>query len=176
MDIISRIINSAALILRFFQEYIFYFYVFGFICSFIFLILIMYYLTKTHYIRNQIYDVVDAVQAKHILRRRILRAWKTIKERLRSEDSAQCKLALIEADRMLNDVFVMAGLEGGNLDERLARMDSSQLSNYQEVVAVHAMAMRAFSDPSFSLTPGEADAAILIYKRAFQELGLVREV
>lgn len=176
MDIISFITNTSRAGFVMFQDYLLYFYILGFFVSLYFVVMIAYYMAKTNYVKMRVDDVVDTFRARTLARRRVLRAWKKIKERLRTQDEAQCKLALVEADRLLNDIFVMAGLPGRNLDERLAMMDPAQVSNYQEVVAAHRIAMRAFSDTAFSLTPSEADAVILIYKRAFQELGLVGEI
>ncbi len=176
MEPLTTIFYPFLAVFRFIHEHIFYFYAVGFSLSLYFLFWIAYYATKSNYIGMRVNEVVDTVRAKSIAQRRILRAWNTIKQRVRTGDEAQCKLALVEADRLLNDVLTMAGLPGRNLDERLATMDSSQLPHYDEVCEAHRLSMRAVSDTTLSLTASEAEAVILIYKKAFRDLGLIREI
>ncbi len=117
----------------------------------------------------------DVIGSKNLTRRRSLRAWKQIQKRLKAGDANNLKMAVLEADRILDEILKLSGYPGDNLEERMDSATAAQISNIEELRQVHKIRDRLVGEPDFTLTPGEAGIAINIYKKTFVELGLVRE-
>lgn len=116
---------------------------------------------------------MDVFHNKDIGKRRSLKAWKQIQKRLKTKEPDQLKLAVFEADRILNEILKMSGYPGKNLDERLEIITFAQISNIEEIRQAHKLRDRIVSEPAFNITPNETAIIIEIYKKVFQELNLI---
>jgi hypothetical protein len=133
----------------------------------------VYFILKLNLIGEKFEHYGDVLSSKGMSHRRGIKGWKRILKRLRSSDESEFKIAILEADRILNDILKLAGYPGRNLDERLNGMTPANLSNLEEIKQVHKLHERIVSDKGFSITQNEARVAIEIYKKAFQELKLI---
>lgn len=145
----------------------------SFFVSGILLFLSIYFLVRINIIGEQFEHLLGVFTSKDIAKRRGLRGWKQIQKRLKSGEEKQLKLAVIEADLILNEILKMAGYPGKNLEERLEQITSEQLSNIEEIRQAHKLKTRLVSEPDFNITPNEAEVIIEIYKKAFQEFNLI---
>lgn len=83
------------------------------------------------------------------------------------------KLAIIEADIILDDALKQYGYEGGSLGERLKSISTSQLSTLNEAWEAHKVRNRiAHEGADFVLTKRIAEDTISRYRRVFSELGI----
>lgn len=139
----------------------------------IFLIFIIYFIIKVNFVGEKVEHYIDVLGTVDISRRRTLKAWKQIQKRLKSKKINQLKIAILEADRILNEVLKMAGYPGKNLEERLSEITPAQLSNIEEIQQVHKFRDRLVSELDLLISANEAEIAIGIYKKAFQELNLI---
>jgi len=133
----------------------------------------IYFLVKTGIVGQDIEHYIGVFTSKDICKRRSLMAWKQIQKRLKTGKADRLKLAILEADRILNEILKMAGYPGKNLDERLEQADSAQISNIEELRQAHKLKNRLVSEPDFVITRNEAEIIIDIYKKALQELNLI---
>ena len=133
----------------------------------------VYFIIKLNFVGDAFEHYVDVLSSKGITHRRGIKAWRKIQKRLASGDEAEFKTAILEADRILNDILKMAGYPGINLDERLAQIDSAQLSNVEEIQQVHKLHDKIVSEQDFPISLGEAQVAMAIYEKAFRELKLI---
>ncbi len=166
----SNIISS---IIIFFSENIVLFQFISLFISGILLAFVIYYLVKLNFVGERLEHYIDVLGSKNISKRRTLRAWKQIRKRLKTKNESQFKLAILEADRILNEILKMAGYKGKDLDEILKQITPAQLSNINEIWQVHKLRNRISSEPDFLISLNEAEIAIDIYKKAFQELNLI---
>ncbi len=139
----------------------------------ILLFFVIYFLVKINIIGEEIEHYLGVVSGADISKRRTLKAWKQIQKRLKIKKESQLKLAILEADQILNEILRMSGYQGKNLDERLSQIMPAQLCNIEEVKQAHKLKNRIISEPDFSIAPNEAEMIIEIYKKAFQELNLI---
>lgn len=139
----------------------------------ILLIFSIYYLIKTNLISDRMEHFIDVFNSKDIGKRRSLKAWKQIQKRLKTKEPEQLKLAVFEADRILNEILKMSGYPGKNLDERLEGITFAQISNIEEIRQAHKLRNRIVSEPAFNIMPNEAAIIIEIYRKVFQELNLI---
>ncbi len=99
-----------------------------------------------------------------------LEGWQSVLGKLESGDEANYKLAVIEADKIFDDILKRIGCQGEDMGERLKQIDLNQLANIDEVWQAHKMRNRLVHEPDFQLREHEARRIIEIYQRAFNDL------
>ena len=89
-----------------------------------------------------------------------------------SENPNDWKLAIIEADIMLDDLLKERGYVGSSLGERLKSISPTQLGSLNEAWEAHKVRNRIAHDGAdFVLTKRMAEDAISRYRRVFNDLG-----
>jgi len=109
----------------------------------------------------------------NLSKRRSVKAWKQIKKRFDIGDDSNLKLAIIEADKILDELLKISGYQGETMADRLKQLTTAQLSNINEIWGVHKLRNSIVHEPNFQISRGEAWNAIEIYKKAFKEFGLI---
>ncbi|MCA9354062.1 MAG: hypothetical protein KC877_00905 [Candidatus Kaiserbacteria bacterium] len=90
-----------------------------------------------------------------------------------SDNPNDWKLAIIEADIILDDVLKQRGYIGSSLGERLKSISSSQLSSLDDAWEAHKVRNRIAHDGAdFVLTKRLAHETIGRYQRVFNEFGV----
>ena len=136
---------------------------------------IIYIISKTHYLEIKREQFFDTLGKDYLSRRRSIKAWQQIQKRLLSENQNDWKLAILEADHILNEILKMSGYLGAKLEDKLDLITSAQLFNIDEINNAHKIRDKISGDPSFAVTQEEAREIIDIYKKSFIELNLIRE-
>lgn len=91
-----------------------------------------------------------------------------------SENPNDWKLAIIEADIILDDSLKQKGYPGNSLGERLKNVSPQQLNSLQDAWEAHKVRNRIAHDGSdFILTKRIAQDTIARYQRVFTELGVL---
>jgi hypothetical protein len=97
-----------------------------------------------------------------------------IDKNVASENPNDWKLAIIEADIMLDGLLKERGYVGDTMGERLKSISSNQLASLQDAWEAHKTRnMIAHEGPDFVLTKRMADETIARYKRVFTEFGVL---
>lgn len=143
--------------------------------SALFILGIIYIFLKTQYFGMKKEQFLDILGKGYVSRSRSLRGWKQIQKRMQSKEQNQWKLAVLEADRILNEILKMSGYLGDDLDEKLELITPAQLANVEDVKAAHEIRNKISQDPTFEITQEKAKDAINIYKQSFKELNLIRD-
>lgn len=95
--------------------------------------------------------------------------WLNIKKRLDSFSPSDWKLAVIEADVILDDLLKRMGYKGKTLGERLKSINPANFASINEVWEAHKMRNRIAHEPESALSKDEAEKAILLYEKALKE-------
>lgn len=139
--------------------------------SLIFLIFIIWALFKTEWLKRLIlWDLKEFLTYKPYLFKKYKKEWKKIKKRLEFVSEPEAKLAIIEADSLLDKVLKEKGYAGESLGERLDRLTSDILSNLEAVREAHKIHSNIIHDPSYRLSFNEAKRVISIYEEALSDL------
>ena len=155
------------------QGRIFVFKIIFIIVSIIFFVAIIYYLLNTSYLKHLfIYDLDDASSRKDYGRSKIYKKWGKIKKRLEKDNEAEYKLALIEADKMLDDILKKMGYGEESLNEKLKHISSSDVSNLEELLRVNEICQNIVHDPDYRLNKEKAEEIIDIFEKSFKDLGV----
>lgn len=123
--------------------------------------------SKTGALRGLIRPVSGAKKGKY------LKEMERIKERLRRATEADDRLAVIEADRLLDHALRDIGYAGKSLAERLEHLKPWQLANLQDIWDAHKLRNRIVHEPGSRLPHYDAETAVKIIETALKHLGLL---
>lgn len=115
-------------------------------------------------------DLTEAFTARPYGAKKAFKEWLKIKNLLFSQRESDYKLALIEADNLLDEILTKMGYKGDNLIERLNQLDQSILPNLDEVFKAHKIRNNVVHDPDYKLTYEEVKTCLDIYQKSLQDL------
>jgi len=100
--------------------------------------------------------------------------WRAVLEYLFSDSEANWKLAIMEADNMLDDLMGDLGFKGDGLGEKLKSADQEKFHQLTSAWEVHTIRNRiAHEGSEFALSNHEAKRIIAIYEDIFQQYGII---
>ncbi len=100
--------------------------------------------------------------------------WEGVLNHLFSENSGDWKLAIIEADSMLEALMDQMGYKGENLGEKLKAVDRVRFRSIDDAWEAHIVRNRiAHEGLQFELTQREAKRVIALYEQVFREFGYI---
>lgn len=98
--------------------------------------------------------------------------WQVVHDHLDSENPAEWKLGILEADMILDDVLFERGFQGEGLGERLRSMTDYDLKSIQSAWEAHKVRNAvAHQGSGFDLTKRTAQKTISLYETVLRELG-----
>jgi hypothetical protein len=96
--------------------------------------------------------------------------WLDVESKINSANPSDWRLAILEADILLDEMLIQMGLAGGSLGERLKSAHHSFFATLDEAWTAHKIRnIIAHQGSSYELTYGEARKAIDLYRRVFEE-------
>ncbi|PIR44723.1 MAG: hypothetical protein COV10_03475 [Candidatus Vogelbacteria bacterium CG10_big_fil_rev_8_21_14_0_10_51_16] len=156
-----------------FQNFYFYTEVFFFLLGIVALVVYIYYtmekkrlLAEQTLLSRERYKAVTTPREKNPL-------WDSIQEHLAGDSPAGWKLAIIEADKILDDITIREGFFGETLGERLKNADESIMRNLQDAWEAHKLRNRIAHESGFRLSRREAQHALGRYEKVFREFGAI---
>ncbi|HPN96249.1 MAG TPA: hypothetical protein PLK35_00620 [Candidatus Moranbacteria bacterium] len=97
--------------------------------------------------------------------------WEKIKSKLDNDNKADLKMAIIEADDLIDDLIKKMKYPGDNFGERLENINPGQIENIEDLKKSHLMRNRIIHEEKFELTKKEAEEILASYEeflRAFE--------
>ena len=129
---------------------------------------------KTHWLQWLFFqDMTEFLTRRVWGAKRVTARWKKISKRLEGATESEYKLAVIEADDMLDASLKRMGYAGQTLAERLQRLTSATLPNIEEVYEAHKTRNSIVHNPDFRLSSDDAKKTIEIYEQAFRDLQIL---
>lgn len=102
------------------------------------------------------------------------RRWQEVEAHVQSNNPNDWKLAIIEADVMLEKMLEEAGYAGTTIADRLRSASTRSFGTVEDAWAAHRVRNQiAHGGTDFVLTQKMAQATIIQYKKVFQEFGMV---
>lgn len=142
--------------------------------SLFFLIFIIFALLRTHYLRWLFFqDFIEFFTYRPYGAKRITKAWNRILKRLETGIESEYKLAVIEADDMLDSSLKRMGYQGATLEEKLQKLTSATLSNIEQIYEAHKIRNNIVHDPDYRLSLDETRKTLDIYAGAFRDLQIL---
>jgi len=144
--------------------------VFG-VFSGLLLVIIIYTVVRSGYFKWLfIQDLFELLTHRAYGQKKIVRQWENITKRLEKASESEYKLAVIEAETVLDEVLTRMGFAGQSIGERLEKIKKEQLPSFDEVLEAHKTRNNIVHDPDFRLTLDQAKKTLDIYEKALKEL------
>lgn len=100
--------------------------------------------------------------------------WKLVEEHINSDDANKWKLAILEADIILNELLDSLNLQGNSIGERLKSVETSDFDHIEEAWEAHKIRNAiAHEGSDFLLTQREARRIIKLYESVFREFEII---
>lgn len=102
--------------------------------------------------------------------------WLRIKQYQASDHQSDWKLAVLEADTLLDDLIRRRGYPGETLGERLKSITAKDLATLESAWEAHKVRNRIAHDgAAFELSRAEAERVIYLYELVFREVGYLAD-
>ncbi|HAI74101.1 MAG TPA: hypothetical protein DCS28_00055 [Candidatus Moranbacteria bacterium] len=86
--------------------------------------------------------------------------WEKVQAKLKSNNESDYKVAIIEADNIIDDLIKRMKYAGENFGERLNNITPGQIENIEDLKKAHEIRNRIIHDESFILTKEEAEKTL----------------
>ena len=105
---------------------------------------------------------------------RIVKRWRVITAAIESEDPRAWRVAIADADRMLDEILRKMGYEGNTIDERLSSIPTViQFPALEDAWRAHQVYQFLTEDSNYPLTHEVAERTIEIYRNIFRQTGII---
>lgn len=142
--------------------------------SFFFLAGIIYFLFKTSWLKRIILqDLYEILTYKSYETRKLEKSWQKIVKRLEAGLESEYKLAVIEAEEILNQALKGIGLKGESAGERINQLTTTLVSNLDALKDAHKIRSNIVHDPNYRLSLEEARKILEIYKKSLGDLEVI---
>lgn len=144
----------------------------GFIVTgLVLLSVVVFFLLKTKFLNYLfVYDIFELLTFRPFGVKKIEKDWNKIMARLDTGLESEYKLAVIEADSMMDETLKRMGYAGDALGERLKKLTVATLTNITELEEAHKTRNNIIHDPDYKLSLDEARKALSIYEKSFRDL------
>lgn len=102
-----------------------------------------------------------------------LSKWEEIMRHMGSDREAEWKFAIIEADKLVDDLLRTASYPGDTMGERLMNIEKGQFLSLEGLWEAHKIRNKLAHDVNYFLRYAEARRAIQLYENTLRELGLI---
>jgi hypothetical protein len=134
------------------------------------IVFIVYIWTTTIYLKRLfLTDLVEFFTYIPFTSRRIDRDWNKIKKRLLTGHEAEFKLAVIEADLLVNDMLARENYEGKTLAEKIEKKPGA-FTNIDAMKEADQVYQDLVYDPSYSLDYPRAKSVILAFEQGLKDI------
>lgn len=103
----------------------------------------------------------------------VISRWQEIVRHFESTKEAEWKFAIIEADKLVDDLLKQAGYLGDTMGERLMNIEQGQLLSLQGLWEAHKIRNKLAHDTNYFLRYAEARQAIKFFEEALKELQVI---
>lgn len=137
-----------------------------------FVVHIAYMLSKIGEIKENVSLYAEALWRKTtpIQKDMFVAAWNGIMRRMSTTQEAEYKMAIIEADKLFDDLLQKMGYKGGDMGERLQQITPEQLSTISAIWKSHKVRNLISHDTQYHISFSDAQWVIKNYEDAFVEL------
>ncbi len=160
-------------IINYVTSYVLILKVLGFLLSLTFIGLIVLLVIKLQIIDGLFKTASNFLLTNAFPKRHLNKSWQKILFRMQKNDEANLRLALIEADNIFDDLLKQMHLPGESMADRLKYIDSSQVSNIDEIWRAHKLRNAIVHNHEYPITKNEIEFGVSAYQRALKELEFI---
>ena len=127
---------------------------------------------KTGWFALHVDHVRDVILKTDMPKKRAGEAWAAVQKHFFAGDPNDLKIAVMEADNILNDALRYAGIRGTNLGEKLKNIKCSHMPNLEDVWDAHKLRNEIAHETNFTLKRDTVERALDAYGAALKNLGV----
>ncbi len=154
--------------------------VFSFLVSIVMFIIVIIYARRYRHLRKKMIDSILPTDTKEEKLGDVKDTgelnpkWKIVDEHIHSDDPNKWKLAIIEADIILNDLLDSLNLPGDTIGEKLKAVDTSDFRSIEDAWEAHKIRNAiAHEGSEFLINEREAQRVIGLYEKVFSEFEMI---
>lgn len=127
-------------------------------------------INEIHHAEHKKYDAIPIEETE--AKGRMIQ-WKVVLEHITSENPAEWKLAILEADNMLDEILEDKGYFGDTLADKLKAMSPTKIASYNDVWEAHKLRNQIAHGGAIDMELSKKTArdAVANFGNAFKELG-----
>ena len=99
--------------------------------------------------------------------------WEEILRHVDSAKEAEWKFAIVEADKLVDDLLKSSGYIGDTMGDRLMNIEKGQIATLEGLWEAHKIRNKLVHDVNYFLRQAEARRAVQLYENTLRELGAV---
>jgi hypothetical protein len=145
---------------------------FGLVIALIFFAGVIYFMIETGWLSLRVDRFRHIILQSNISRKQAQESWRRIEEQFYRGGESDLKVAILEADKLLNNALREAGIMGIQLGDRLKKTNTSQVPNLNELWQAHKLRNQIAHESNFKLKRDLAERALGIYETALRNLGI----
>ncbi len=138
-----------------------------------FFVFIIYISIKTKILLEFLGDFIIAWNRGVVREGKFSGTWNGIQKAMAMPDELSWHKAIIASDDILNKIIEEMGYAGTTTDERMQHIDPRHFPYFDEAMTAHKIALYFEQDPNYRISREAAEKTFDIYKRIFEELGVV---
>ena len=132
---------------------------------------IVYALLRTSWLNKLfLYDVQEFLTYKHFGLSKTKKKWEEIERYFKKGTEPEMKLAIVEADSLLDNILRVLSYKGKDLSSRLDGLNTNILENLDDVKEYHKIYSNIVHDPTYRLDFKTAEDALKAYRDALVNL------
>jgi len=140
--------------------------------SIFFLAFVIYFMINSSWLHYKfLEDVSEFFSWQAYGAREMSRKWSKIKKRIESGTDSDCKLAVIDADDLLEEVLDNRGYEGKDFQETIEKAGRLVTPILDEILRAHEVRNAIVYNPDYKLTADQAKKILDTYESAINNIG-----
>ena len=147
---------------------------FFWIFSLILILWLIFFLAKTDWLRlRYLENIVQFFTFRPYGVKRLVKQWDRIFKKVDTGRETEYKLAVIEADSLVNDMLKKSGYSGKTFEEKVKSLSPAILKDKEKLLKAHKNRNQIVADPDFELDAGQTKKILDEYKLVLISLGLL---
>ncbi len=139
--------------------------------SLLFLSFIVFALLKSSWLKfHFLIDLYEFFNYRPYGMPKLTKKWLKIKARSVRGTEDEYKLAIIEADSLLDEILKKIGYEEEELSGKLNKIPAGVLPNIEEILQAHKIRNDIIYDPNYKLSLEETEKILAIFEKALTDL------
>ncbi len=140
------------------------------VLSFLLLLGIIFFTTKTAWIKDTYLDpITEFLKSKPYKSKKFAKQWSNITAKLRTGNELEYKLAIIEADGLLEQTLEKMKFEGETVKERLAKVPKIIIGDVKNIEKAQEIRDKVVHEPDYQLSLEETKEVLNIYEKIFKQ-------
>lgn len=139
-----------------------------------FLVVILYVMVRRYEMKQEMQRQTNMPMTADIQEYKKNDRWQTVLDHVNSPNPSDWRLAIIEADNILEEMMNVMGYQGDNLGEKLKSVEPSDFNTLQNAWEAHKVRNKiAHEGLSFKIDQREAKRVISLFETVFREFEFI---